>query len=325
MDKNDILRLLKNSAPGFVSGENLAAAMGVSRTAVWKQIRVLEREGFGIEAVPSKGYRLTASPDIIDRGEVVRLLGGRLIGSEIYYLSQTESTNSLALELARKGATEGTVVIAEKQTGGRGRLGRTWQSPAGNLYLSVVLRPAVPMSSAPLVTLMGAVAVASAIRRHLCIEAGIKWPNDILLAGRKVAGLLTEMSAEPDRIRHIVLGIGVNVNMDVSALPSEVRNTAMTLAHAAARPVDRTILLGEILHALDEWYERFQRGTDDVLTGWRNLNVTLGNPVTVRGSAEMITGLAADVDREGRLIVQTDDGALHPVAAGDVTIMRKAV
>ncbi len=323
MNKNDLLTLLRSSASGYVSGAELAAAMGVSRTAVWKHVRSLAREGYGIEAVPSKGYRLTAIPDVIlvndlqaDRPTT------RIVGRDIRYLPETSSTNTVAMELARQGACDGAVVLAETQSGGRGRLGRTWISPRGNLYLSVVLRPSVPISKAPLITLLGAVAVASAVRAYPGLDAGIKWPNDVLLSGKKVCGLLSEMSAEPDRIRHVVLGIGVNVNMDLRELPTDVRPLATTLADASGRPVDRTLFLRHLLAELDTWYRAFRTQEAAVLAAWRSLNVTLGRRVAVSGSGPALEGLARDIDDEGRLLVELDTGALHRVAAGDVTVLK---
>ncbi len=323
MDKDDILRLLRASPAGFVSGAELAAAMGVSRTAVWKHIRSLQRQGYGIEAVPSKGYRITALPDVILVSDL-RAPGSarRIIGSDIRYLPETASTNTAAMELAQNGAPEGTAVLAETQTGGKGRLGRMWVSPRGNVYLSVVLRPVVPVNKAPLITLLGAVAVASAVRSYPGLEAGIKWPNDVLLAGKKVAGLLSEMSAEPDRIRHIVLGIGVNVNMDPRKLPADVRPLATTLAAAAGRPVDRTAFLRQLLGELDRWYALFLKDEAAVLSAWRSLNVTLGRRVAVRTGGPAMEGSARDVDDEGRLVVVLDSGTVHHVAAGDVTLVK---
>ncbi len=324
MKKDDILQHLRASRTGYVSGAELAAAMGVSRTAVWKHIKALVREGYVIEAVPSKGYRLTSAPDVILVREVRKGLDTRTIGrGDIVHYAEISSTNTLAMDLAQKGSADGTVVIAETQAGGKGRLGRTWISPRGNLYLSVILRPAVPVHKAPLITLMGAVAVAAAIREHLGVPAGIKWPNDILVSGKKVSGLLTEMSAEPDRIRHIVLGIGVNVNMDVAELPPEVRKTSTTLAAVTGKHVDRNRLLKAVLARLDRWYHRFLKNEAEVLKAWEGMNVTLGNRVAVTGTGARLEGLAHSVDAEGRLILKLDDDTLRQVAAGDVTIIKQ--
>ena len=216
MYKDKILKLLLSSTACYLSGGELAKKLNISRTAIWKHIKALERDGYELEAVPSKGYRIMTTPDIINLTEVKEGLTTTIIGKDIKLFPETESTNILAMELAQKGAAEGTVVVAEVQTGGKGRLGRKWISPKGNLYFSVILRPEIPTHKAPLITLMGAVAVASAIRKQCEVQAAIKWPNDIFISSRKVGGLLTEMSAEPDRIKHIVLGIGVDVNMDVA-------------------------------------------------------------------------------------------------------------
>jgi BirA family biotin operon repressor/biotin-[acetyl-CoA-carboxylase] ligase len=323
MYKDKLLKLLKSSKTGFVSGEELASKLGVSRTMVWKHIKSFESEGFGIEAVPSRGYRITSIPDLLRQSDIKQGLRTRAIGREIHLYPETASTNTLAMEMASQGAPEGAVVIAETQTGGKGRLGRKWVSPRGNLYLSVVLRPRLPTYKAPLITLTGAVAVASAIRTICRVQAGIKWPNDILVSGRKVSGLLTEMSAEPDRIRHIILGIGVNVNMALGELPSDVRHNATTLAAEAGKNIERTMLLQQVLRELDRWYGVLLQGEAGVLTEWGRLNVTIGRRVSVSGPGGAFEGRAEGIDPEGRLMIRQDDGAMRTVAAGDVTILKK--
>lgn len=322
MKKEDVLRLLRSAPSGYLSGAELAATLGVSRTAVWKRIKALERDGFGIEAVPSKGYRLTLSPDLIDLETLRRLCADRTIGREIVYRAETTSTNTLAMEMAQQNAPTGTVVLAETQTGGKGRLGRRWISPRGNLFLSVILRPDVPTHKAPIVTLMGAIAVASALRKATGVPAGIKWPNDVLVHGKKICGLLTELSAEPDRIRYVVLGIGVNVNLDLTSLPDEVRLLATSVVEASGAPVDRTQLIAEVLAQLDRWYSRFLSDQYGVLAAWRELNVTLGRRVVVSAPGGQFQGAAQDIDNEGRLVVLLDDGTSRAVAAGDVTIVK---
>jgi BirA family biotin operon repressor/biotin-[acetyl-CoA-carboxylase] ligase len=324
MNKNHLLRLLRVSRTGYISGAELATELGVSRTAVWKRIRALEREGYGIEAVPSKGYRLIASPDLISIDDLQQELATRVIGRDIRYVTSVPSTNTTAMAMAQNGAAEGTAVVAETQTGGKGRLGRTWVSPPGNLYLSIILRPPLPTHKAPLITLMGAVAVALAVRKATGIEAGIKWPNDILVKDRKVGGLLTEMSAEPDRLKHVVLGLGLNVNQDHDALPDGIRGTATSLAETRGNAMDRTLVLRALLEELDTWYESFLRDEILVLNAWRRLNVTLGREVAVNGQGSMLRGLAKDIDKEGRLVVVQADGTAHAVAAGDVTLLKRS-
>jgi BirA family biotin operon repressor/biotin-[acetyl-CoA-carboxylase] ligase len=323
MYKDKILKLLRSSKTGFLSGEALASKLGISRTMVWKHIKALEREGFGIDAVPSLGYRITSVPDILRRSDIEQKLKTKIIGKDIHLLSEVASTNTLAMEMASKGAPEGTVVIAETQTGGKGRLGRKWISPRGNLYLSVILRPDIPTHKAPLITLMGAVALASVIRTQCKVQATIKWPNDILISGKKVAGLLTEMSAEPDRIKHIALGIGVDVNMALDELPSDIRALTTTLACEAGEKIDRTSLLRQLFIDLDHWYQIFLKSHASVLMEWEKLNMTVGNRVAVGGLGETLEGLAQGIDSEGRLIIRLDDGAIRTVAAGDVTILKR--
>lgn len=320
MYKEKILNLLRSSRSAYLSGEELARKTGVSRTMVWKHIKSLEREGFGIEAVPSQGYRILSTPDLLRTGDIRQGLGTKRIGRELILLAEVPSTNTLAMERAAKGAREGTAVIAETQTGGRGRLGRTWISPKGNLYLSVILRPAIPLHKAPLVTLMGAVAVAFAIRQACALESGIKWPNDILLNGKKASGLLTEMSAEQDRIRHIVLGIGVNVNMDPSVLPPDVRGRTTSLSAETGNRVNRTALLQELLRGLERWYDAFLADSSSVLRAWEGLSVTTGKRVVLSGAGPVLEGTAQGIDEEGRLIIVQDDGSTRTAAAGDVTI-----
>ncbi len=324
MYKDKILKLLRSSGTGFLSGEDLARKCGISRTMVWKHIKSLEREGFGIEAVPSRGYRIVSTPDLLRQNDIRPGLKTVLIGREVRLFSEVVSTNTLAMDMAGKGAPEGTVVIAETQTGGKGRRGRKWISPKGNLYLSVILRPDMPLHKAPLITLMGAVSTAIAIRKQCGVQAVIKWPNDILISGKKTSGLLTEMSAEQDRIRHIVLGIGVDVNMDVDDLPVEVREFATTLAEACGRKIDRLSLLRQLIQEVDVWYQTFLANEKDVLAEWKSLNVTLGSNVAVSGAGETFQGLAQGIDDEGRLMIEVADGTLHPVAAGDVTILKEA-
>lgn len=324
MYKDKILKLLRSSGNGFLSGARAADKLGISRTMVWKHMQALQREGFGIEAVPSQGYRITSVPDLLRQADIRAGLKTKIIGREIHLLRETASTNTVAMEMASRGAPEGALIIAETQTAGKGRLGRRWLSPKGNLYVSIILRPAIPTYKAPLITLLGAVSTASAITEECGLPAGIKWPNDILLSGKKVSGLLTEMSAEPDRVKHIVLGIGIDVNMDLLELPEEIRAFTTTLSAEAGRRIDRVSLLRRLLRELEKRYQRFLAGDDEVLKEWKELNITTGRYVAVSGVNEIIEGIAEGIDAEGRLVIKRADGSLRTVAAGDVTILKRA-
>jgi BirA family transcriptional regulator, biotin operon repressor / biotin---[acetyl-CoA-carboxylase] ligase len=323
MYKEKILDILRASRSGFLSGEELARKIGISRTMVWKHIKSLERDGFGIDAVPSQGYRIISEPDILRQNEIKTGLKTRVIGKEILIYPEISSTNTRAMEMAWDNAHEGTVVIAERQTSGKGRLGRKWISPKGNLYFSVILRPDIPLHKAPLITLMGAVAVASGIRKVCQVHAEIKWPNDVLISGKKVCGLLTEMSAEQDRIRHIVLGIGVDVNMDLEVLPTDVRTLTTSLMSETSQKINRNALLKEIFREIDQWYQVLLQDPAEVLKAWEKFNMTLGSRVTISGAGEALEGLAQGLDTEGRLIITLDDGTTRTVAAGDVTILKR--
>jgi len=323
MYKEKILDILRASRSGFLSGEDLARKIGVSRTMVWKHIKSLERDGFGIDAVPSQGYRIISEPDILWQNEIKTGLKTKVIGRELLIYPEISSTNTRAMEMAWDNAHEGTVVIAEIQTSGKGRLGRKWISPKGNLYFSVILRPDIPLHKAPLITLMGAVAVASAIRGICQVHAEIKWPNDVLISGKKVCGLLTEMSAEQDRIRHIVLGIGVDVNMDLEVLPTDVRTRTTSLMSETSQKINRNALLKEIFRKIDQWYPVLFQDPAQVLKAWEKFNMTLGRRVIISGAGEALEGLAQGLDTEGRLIVKLDDGTTRTVAAGEVTILKR--
>ena len=323
MQRDIILKNLLAKKSGFLSGAELAGRLKISRTAVWKHIKALERDGFTIQAVPSQGYRITAMPDTLLKKDIEHGRTTTMIGKKIHLLPEVASTNTLAMDLAQQGSPEGTVVIAEKQTGGKGRLGRTWISPKRNLYLSIILRPRISPYKAPLITLMGAVAVTAALRRQVNVQAEIKWPNDVLIAGKKVCGLLTEMSADPDRINHIVLGIGINVNVEREKLPREIRHTATTLYAETGRTMNRVKLLNRLFLEVERWYGVFLKDDAALLKEWERLNSTIGNRVTVGGPGWTLEGMARGVDAEGRLLVEQDDGAVQMVTAGDVTILKK--
>ncbi len=323
MHKDTILKRLMLANDGFTSGAELARGLHITRAAVWKHIKTLEREGYAVEAAPSKGYRLTAAPDILLLDDIKEGIKTRIIGREIRLFPEAVSTNSLAMEMAANGAIDGTVVIAETQTGGKGRLGRTWISPKGNLYISVVLRPEVPPHKAPLITLMAAVAVTSTIRQQFQVQAGIKWPNDILISGKKAAGLLTEMRAEPDRVKHVVLGIGINVNMDIAELPASLRKISTTLSAETGKKIDRALFLQHLLAELDRWYQVFLKNGTAVIEAWEMFNTTVGNRVAVSGPGVTFEGVAQGIDADGRLILKLDDGTQRQVAAGDVSILKR--
>lgn len=314
-------RLLRNQGE-YVSGEELSREFGVSRTAIWKHIADLRGDGYQIEAHSRLGYRLQGSPDRLLPAEVRRWMEAGGLGAKIIHHESVGSTNDEARALAAAGAPEGTVVVAEEQTGGKGRLGRRWESPRGTgVWLSVILRPPLPPAEVSPLTLVAAVAVAEAIERATGLRPGIKWPNDVLVNGRKVCGILTELSAEVERINHVILGIGINVNLASADLPEEVRGSASSLAAEAGAPVSRARLAGELLSRLDYWYRVFLRqGFDPAREVWKRYSITLGRPVTASSRTQRIEGIAVDVEGDGALLIEMADGSRQRVLAGEVTL-----
>jgi BirA family biotin operon repressor/biotin-[acetyl-CoA-carboxylase] ligase len=313
-----VLQVLRAAADA-VSGEYLAAQLGLSRAAVWKRVHRLKAQGYVIEGSPRRGYRLLAVPDKLLPAEVLQGLQARLFKGPVHHFETLDSTNNLAKELAARGAPEGTVVVAEAQTGGRGRLGREWDSPPGvGLYVSLVLRPMLPPMDLPQITLTSAVAVVRAVRRVAGVAPGIKWPNDLLLNGKKLGGILTEMETESDRIRHVVVGLGLNVNNP--EFPAELAATATSLTLAAGGAFSRVDLLKAWLEEFDGLYDRFlNQGFAEILAEWKGLTVTLGTEVTVRQGPRKISGLALDVAPDGALLLRTAGREIVRVISGEIT------
>ena len=312
-----MLQILRGAADA-ISGERLAAQLGVSRAAVWKRIHRLKARGYGIEGSPRRGYRLLAIPDKLLPEEVLQGLKTRLFTGPVHHFETLDSTNDLAKALAAQGAPEGTVVVAEAQTGGRGRLGREWNSPPGvGLYVSLVLRPMLPPMELPQITLTTAVAVVRAVRRVAGVAPGIKWPNDLLFNGKKLGGILTEMETESDRIRHVVVGLGLNVNNP--EFPPELAATATSLTLAAGGVFSRVNLLQAWLEEFEELYGRFlNQGFPEILEEWKDSTVTLGRAVTVRQGPREISGHALDVAPDGALILRIANGETVRVTSGEI-------
>jgi BirA family biotin operon repressor/biotin-[acetyl-CoA-carboxylase] ligase len=325
MMDDEILQLLREHSTAFLSGEEISRRLKVSRTAVWKRIERLRALGYEIEASTRSGYRLIQSPDLLTPTEVEPLLKTKWMGKRIHYFQTLDSTNSKAYQLALNGAEEGEVVISESQEKGRGRLGRQWFSPPFlNLYLSVILRPKISPHQASLNTLMAAVATADAIQKFSGLRPLIKWPNDILLRDRKVAGLLNEVHSETDRIHFVILGIGVNLNMDEKMFSKEIRTVATSLKIEMGQTVSRKIFLQFFLQEMEKWYSTFlEGGSAVILKAWRDRAHIQGRQVKVTSFGEAIAGIAIDVDSDGALILETEDGRQKRVVAGDIEYKNK--
>lgn len=310
------------SNEGVVSGARLSRLLAISRTAVWKHINTLKSLGYAIEAVPSQGYRLVSVPDLLTSAELSAGLPLQRIGTRITCLQEVDSTNLVAYRLAEQGAVEGTVVIADHQTGGKGRLGRRWESPAGvNLYCSVILRPQILPLYAPQLTFVSSVAVVDAILRTTNLQPVIKWPNDVLVNGQKVAGLLNEMSAETERVDFLVLGIGVNINMNREQFPVDLRHPATSLAIEAGQKIDRRQFARVLLESLDALYAAYlAEGYEPLRRRWLAHSAVMGRTVRVTSGENVVVGVVEGIDEHGGLVLSCAGGRHERVLAGDVAI-----
>lgn len=312
--------LFHQQPDAFVSGAEMSRALGVSRTAVWKYIEQLRALGYQIDAVTARGYRLRTSPDLLLPTELQVGLQTQIIGREIIYFTETDSTNDRAHALAKDGAAEGTVVIAEAQQAGKGRLGRRWTSPAGvNLYASIILRPPIAPRHAPQLTFLSAAAVARAVTEITGLTPTVKWPNDVLLDGSKVAGLLNELDAETERIHYLILGVGVNVNMQAEQFPEDLRYPASSLALACGGEVSRMLFTRTLLEQLDRLYSQYRReGFEPIMQAWQEYFVLTGVQVEVDCQGRLLRGRVVGLDEDGALLLKLADGRQERVLAGDV-------
>jgi BirA family biotin operon repressor/biotin-[acetyl-CoA-carboxylase] ligase len=318
----EVVGLLKADG-GYRSGEDIAAKIGVSRSAVWKAIGQLKKGGYVIESSQSRGYMLISSPDLcMPDLKAILSLSAEKRSHELLFFNTAASTNILAMDMAACGCTEGTIVIADTQTAGKGRLGRTWLSPAGkNLYMSMVVRPDMPPRDATALTLLSAIACASALIKYCGMPVSIKWPNDLIAGGLKIGGILTEIRADIDRIYHAVVGIGINVNLSCEDMPAEINQVATSVLIETGRRFSRTGLAAEIITEFDRWYELLlTKGKKVVMERWIELSDTIGKQVRVAVGDLIFAGTAEGIDDEGLLIIRLADGSSRKFSAGDVTI-----
>lgn len=323
-----ILEILKNNGlTNYISGQVIADQLGVSRIAIWKQIQSLKRHGYDITALKKNGYILRACPDLMLPAEIKAGFKVKMFGQKIHYFTSIDSTNTVAKKLAQDGDPEGTLVLAERQTRGKGRLGRSWFSPAGGgIYFSFILRPEILPAYAQRFTLLAGVAVAAAIEKVSRVAVRLKWPNDLVVLDKgsyfKIGGILTEIGAESDRVNYLVAGIGINVNINKNDFPADLRSKATSLRsqdpnHAAMR---RVKLLQQILLELERYYKRFLKGDwDNIMKEYRRLDMLVGKTVSIKQGDEIITGKVMEIDNEGRLAVKSQNQLIQ-VIAGEVTI-----
>ena len=313
-----IVQFLKES-DGYISGEEISQRLDMSRAAIWKHMQELRAQGYEIVAVPHLGYQLVSCPDKLLNFEILSNLNTKIIGKKIIVMDTVTSTMDEAFRLGLEGSPEGTVICAESQSKGRGRLGRAWTSPKSKgLYFSVILRPNLPLNKLAQLTLMSAVALAEAIEETSDLKPSIKWPNDILLDGQKLAGILTELRAESDQVKFVVVGIGLNVNTaDHQLIPG-----ASSLKVAAGRNFNRIHVFQAILRSLEKGYFKLLNHEFALVMGeWKKRSATLKKRVRITDSLGVIEGEAVDLDEDGALLIRKDNGMIVKKSAGDVFLL----
>lgn len=317
--KAEILAALRRN-DGYVSGQELCEHFGVSRTAVWKAINQLKKEGYEIEAVPNKGYHITSSPDILSVNELESQMTTAWAGQKIYYYDEIDSTNMKASHLAEEGAVHGTLVVADRQTAGKGRRGRSWESPAQTgIFMTMLLKPEIEPNNASMLTLVTALAVTRAIREQTGLEAQIKWPNDIVVNGKKVCGILTEMSAQIDYVNHVVIGIGINVHNQT--FPDEIAQTATSLDIESGVRIRRADLIAAVWTAFEDYYDCYIQTQDlsNLVKEYDSNLANRGNKVRVLDPLEPYEGVAQGITNRGELIVDTWESR-RLVSSGEVSV-----
>lgn len=318
-----VLEELQNQRGCFVSGEEISKKLGISRTAVWKHIAKLRSKGYNILSQTNSGYKLVGSPDVLSMNELEPLLHTDFIGRNIIYLDSIDSTNTYAKKAAEESFKEGTVIIADEQTAGRGRLGRHWVATRGKgIWMTIMLKPDILPFDAPKLTIAAALAVVKGLSGCCQLDASIKWPNDIVSGGKKLCGILTEMSAEADEIKYVIVGIGINVNMGVEDFGPEVSSTATSISIESGKTFSRKAVAASVLHKFEELYKDFIKDGSirHFLDEYKSRSAVLGKEIRVISKKEEISGLAVDISEEGHLVVKLADGSEREIMSGEVSV-----
>jgi BirA family transcriptional regulator, biotin operon repressor / biotin---[acetyl-CoA-carboxylase] ligase len=320
--RKELLDAFTNAGEAFLSGQHLAELIGCSRTAVWKHIEELRKDGFELEAVRNKGYRILKTPEKITADEIRLGLTTLFMGRNIHYEDTVESTQRIAHRLASEDVPEGTVIVAEEQLSGRGRMDRKWHSPKyTGIWMSLIIRPNILLNNAPQLTLLTAVAIVQAIEETVDVLPEIKWPNDILINGKKVTGILTELQAEADRIHSIIIGIGLNVNQAKEDFPSDLRETASSLFIESGKKVSRAELIRSIFKNFEKLYTLYlDQGFLPIKLLWEGYAGSIGKSIKARTLKETIEGKALGITEDGVLMVEDQTGAIHHIYSADIEI-----
>jgi BirA family transcriptional regulator, biotin operon repressor / biotin---[acetyl-CoA-carboxylase] ligase len=321
--KQEILQILFQHPEEFISGQAICEKLGCSRTAVWKQVKELEKEGYRIESVQKRGYRLTGTPNKLSAAEIKAHLETESLGQNVVYEESISSTQKLAHHLAEDGAASGTLVVADEQVSGRGRLGRPWHSPKGTgIWMSLILRPELPLNKIPQLTLTTAVAIVKAIKKVAKVDCQIKWPNDILYNGKKLVGILTELQAEENRAKAVIIGIGMNVNLTSDDIPDEIKNIATSIQMLTGEPCSRAHLIQSIMKEMEILYRLYlSEGFSVIKVMWEAYALNIGQTVIARKvNGESIKGLAKGITDDGVLLVEDQTGELHHIYSADIEL-----
>lgn len=321
--RKKMLELFSKHKGEFISGQEMADYIGCSRTAVWKHIEELRKEGFELEAVRKKGYRINKAPERVTENEIRLGLKTKTLGREIYYYESLDSTQKIAHSLANEGAPEGTIVIADEQTMGKGRMSRIWHSPKyTGIWMSIILKPNIPIHKAPQLTLLAAVAVVQAMEDTTNVTPQIKWPNDVLINGKKVTGILTELQAEADRIHSVIIGMGINVNQSKEDFPEELQQKATSLMIETGEKQVRSSFVQTLLLKLETLYEMYlQKGFTPIKLLWESYAISIGKEITATTLQSVIRGQALGITDEGVLLVKDREGIVHSIYSADIEIL----
>lgn len=322
--KSELLKRLFAAQGEPVSGQDIADEFGLSRTAIWKYIKELEEQGYEIGSQRKKGYYLIEAPDLVNQGNITEYLTTERYGRTIKYFDTVPTTQTIAHEEAQNGADDGTLIIAEEQTAGKGRLARPWTSQANRgIWMSLIIRPDLAPQHAPQLTLVAAVAIVRAIEEVAEIQPIIKWPNDILINGKKVTGILTELQADPDRVKAVILGMGINANQKQTDFPEELQTIATSLRMEKGEKIDRAQLVASILRYLEQYTDLYvEKGFAPIKILWESYAAITGKRITATMVRETVEGIALGISHDGMLELQLDDGTVRGIYSADIEIKK---
>ncbi|KKI88762.1 biotin--acetyl-CoA-carboxylase ligase [Bacillus sp. SA1-12] len=320
--RSKLLEAFSKADGEFLSGQKISEVIGCSRTAVWKHIEELRKEGYELEAVRRLGYRITKKPDKISSNEIQLGLKTELMGRNIYFEETVASTQKIAQSLANEGAPEGTIVVADQQTSGRGRMSRVWYSPSGTgIWMSMIIRPKIPINRTPQLTLLTAVAIVQAIEELTPLKPDIKWPNDILLNGKKIVGILTELQAEADQVHSVIIGTGINVNQTKEDFPEELQNVATSIKVETGSDWERAQFIQTILLKFEGLYSLYlAQGFKPIKLLWESYAISLNKTIIARTLKGTIEGKAIGIDDDGVLLIEKNDQSLERIYSADIEI-----